>query len=103
MSAFANNILLAVDSAASHAIAGLLKDGSNSSQVIEAFESAVMKDKPFADFTIDYIETLHVDAGSQLISKEFTEWCESHNIELVIAAPHHQEQNARVKSVWRHL
>ena len=101
--AHAKDILLGVDSASSHAIASLLADGKSSSNVIEALEKMIMQDRPNATFTLDEITAIHVDAGTQLISQEFQDWCAEKNIDLQIAAPHHQEQNARVESVWRHL
>ena len=37
---------------------------------------------------------IRTDAGSNFTSKEFKDWCNSNNIQLSIAGPKHQEQNA---------
>ena len=42
-----------------------------------------------------------MDAGSQFVSDEFRTWCDDNNIELVIAAPAHQEMNGLVERMWQ--
>ena len=60
--------------------------------------------RPHANFTMDDVAEFHVDAGSQLISKEFKDWAafRQHPIKVEAAAPNHQEQNGKVEAGWRH-
>ena len=60
--------------------------------------------RPRPDFTLENINEFHVDAGSQLVSREFRDWANSlpHPIHIEAAAPNHQEQNGKVEAGWRH-
>ena len=56
--------------------------------------------RPRDNFTIDQIQTIHTDAGSQFLSAQFRTWCQQHGIALQSAAPAHQEQNGTCESAW---
>ena len=76
------------------------KTGSTS--VIEALEHFVVRHNPFAGFTLlSHCKEIHVDAGSQLMSREFENWCSENKIKLMIAAPHHQEMNGVSERTWQ--
>ena len=80
---------------------GDLKDYS-ASEVIEAMEEFQATNRPFDGYSFkDHCEEIHVDAGSQFVSEEFRRWCRDNNIELVIAAPAHQEMNGLVERMWQ--
>ena len=80
---------------------GDLKDYS-ASQVIHALKEFQSYNRPFDGYNFkDHCDEIHVDAGSQFVSDEFRTWCEDNNIELVIAAPAHQEMNGLVERMWQ--
>ena len=70
--------------------------------VTQALEEWAVKNKPFAGYTLtEHCEEIHVDAGPQLVSEEFQNWCVERRIKLVIAAPHHQEMNGMCERMWQ--
>ena len=44
---------------------------------------------------------LRADAGTNFTSEEFKSWCSANNVELSIAAPKHQEQNAFAERTYQ--
>ena len=61
-----------------------------------------MDHAPFPTFNFaDHCEEIHVDAGSQLISGPFEDWCRDHRVKLVIAGVAHQEMNGLVERMWQ--
>ena len=49
------------------------------------------------------LERILVDAGTQFISTEFKQECQTHGVHLTSAATEHQEMNGQVKVKWRTL
>ena len=70
-------------------------------QVIAAIQDyiSIIKTSPNMEyFNIDCIKT---DAGTQFVSDDFRQHCLQHKIDLSIAAPKHQEQNALAERTWQ--
>ena len=49
------------------------------------------------------LEIISADAGTQFISTEFKEECQTRGVRLILAAPEHQEMNGQVEVTWRTL
>ena len=70
--------------------------------VTQALEEWAVENKPFTGYALtEHCEEIHVDAGPQLVSEEFQNWCVERRIKLVIAAPHHQEMNGMCERMWQ--
>ena len=76
--------------------------GSKTDDVISALMDFEQENRPYHNFTLEAIcQEIHVDAGSQLISNQFRQWCRNRNISLVIAGPAHQEMNGLNERNWQ--
>ena len=49
------------------------------------------------------LERISVDAGTQFISTEFKDECQTRGVRLTLAATEHQEMNGQVEVTWRTL
>jgi hypothetical protein len=67
---------------------------THSVDAITSLRTFEVHHRPHSYYTFKQdLAKFHVDAGSQLISIEFSNFIESINAQLIAAAPHHREQN----------
>jgi hypothetical protein len=59
--------------------------------------------RPYPEYTLRNINSIHADAGSVFRSREFAQWCmsNSRSIRVETAAPHHQHQNGLTENRWK--
>jgi transposase InsO family protein len=95
--------LNAIDSASRYQILFGLRN-KNTTIIIEKLLSLQTVHRCRDNFTLlGDLTDFHVDAGSQFLSQEFRQWCHSFNINVIAAAPRHQEQNGTAESAWSHI
>ena len=76
--------------------------GLKAADVTQAFEQFLTEWMPYHGYNLkDHHKSVHVDAGSQLMSKEFKECLQEQFVALEIAAPDHQEMNGLVERMWQ--
>ena len=76
--------------------------GLKTKDVIEAFEQFLTDWLPFHGYNLtDHCKAVHVDAGSQLMSKELKDYLRQFFVSLEVAAPEHQEMNGLVERMWQ--
>ena len=97
---FANHINIA--DAKSRKFGCMGTEGTTSQDAIRSTFKWASQNKPSPEHTLEQnCHEIHVDAGSQLTSKEFCLWCEEETIALIAAAPHHQEMNGICERMWQ--
>jgi transposase InsO family protein len=95
--------LNAIDSASRYQILFGLRN-KNAAIIIEKLLLLQTVHRCRDNFTLlNDLTDFHVDAGSQFLSQEFRRWCHSLNINVIAAAPRHQEQNETAESAWSHI
>ena len=78
--------------------------GTSARDVIEALEYFACYHRPFGDYNFtDHLEEIHVDAGSQLIADELLHWAQELYVQVIAAAPDHQEMAGLCERQWQHF
>lgn len=78
-------------------------DSPTTANVITTLHLLESIHRPRDHFTVNDIQTIHADSGTQFTSITFNRWCIIHGINLRLAAPEHQEQNGVCEAAWGHL
>jgi hypothetical protein len=71
--------------------------------VIDALHEFCINHRPYSGYSVNSIEEIHADAGSQFLSDMFQTWAstEGRNIRIIIAAPEHQHQNGTIERPYQ--
>ena len=67
---------------------------------LDMFQSRFWK---FDEFGWWDLEIISADTGTQFTSTEFKQECQTHGVNLTLAAPEHHEMNRQVEVTWRTL
>jgi len=77
-------------------------NSTSASGIIEAFKVFATHHRPFLDYSLRrHLSEIHVDAGSYFLSDEFAQWGRDNEINIIAAAPDHQEMNGMAEQLWQ--
>jgi len=75
---------------------------TTTSNVLDAFKECITQDPPYPGYTFEeHCSEIHVDAGKQLCSAEFKQWCVQQKIKHITAGVAHQEMNGLSERFWQ--
>jgi hypothetical protein len=96
-------VYLGITDDASHAYHLVGMQGEDAQSVIGALKFFAVYHRPYPEYTLQNINSIHADAGSVFRSREFAQWCmsDSRSIRVETAAPHHQHQNGLTENRWK--